>query len=655
MNAGWQSDLPNFYAAAAGEIVGSLERFVRIYSPEQAAAWEEGVPLLQREAGELLDARSKAGGYGAVLEYRLPYDERRPDAVVLAEGAVVVLELKGKTSPNRADLDQASAYARDLRSYHRECHSRAVHAVVVPTRAQGLATEDAGVLIVSPERLDAVVGEIAESSGGDGPALSDFLNERAYCPLPTLVEAARELFESRTVREIWRARAATDPAVETIAAIAHEAARTRTRHLVLVTGVPGAGKTLVGMRAVHARHLDDLAVTRSNGRPSAPGLYLTGNGPLAEVLQYELRQAGGGGQTFVRHIKSYLDRYVPRPKLEPPEHLLVFDEAQRAFSPEKVADTHRHWKADWIASEPELFLRVCERMPEWSVLVGLIGAGQEIHLGEEEGLVQWRSAIDASKAKWIVHAPDKLCTLFEGSRAQFRCARSLSLDVEIRFHGAKRLHELVEAMLDKGSTQFASRISEGVRATYGNPIERLRLYVTRDLDTAKLYLRERYAESPRARFGLLASSRDRDLPEFGVNNDFQATKRVRLGPWFSEGDDDERSCRRLDAAVTEFGCQGLELEMALVAWGTDLMRENGQWTIRKARRYRAHGRVAARDPFQMRLNAYRVLLTRGRDGTIVFVPPLKELDETAEYLECVGFTRLSMCDLSDKPTALSLE
>ena len=101
MNAGWQSDLPNFYAAAAGEIVGSLERFVRIYSPEQAAAWEEGVPLLQREAGELLDARSKAGDYGAVLEYRLPYDERRPDAVVLAEGAVVVLELKGKTSPNR--------------------------------------------------------------------------------------------------------------------------------------------------------------------------------------------------------------------------------------------------------------------------------------------------------------------------------------------------------------------------------------------------------------------------------------------------------------------------------------------------------------------------------------------------------------------------
>jgi len=646
MTAGWQSDLPRFHATAAGEIVGSLERFVRDYSPEQTAAWREGVPLLQREAGELLDTRSKATRYGAVLEYRLAYDERRPDVVVLAEGAVVVLELKGKAAPNRADLDQAAAYARDLRAYHRECHSREVRAIVVPTRAHGLAIEDSGVWIVSPERLDAVVGEFAESAGGDGPALDAFLGERAYCPLPTLVEAARELFESRTVREIWRARAATDPAVEAISRIAHEAACTRTRHLVLVTGVPGAGKTLVGMRAVHARYLDDLAVARANGKPAVPGLYLTGNGPLSEVLAYELRRAGGGGRAFVRHIKSYLDRYVPRPEAEPPEHLLVFDEAQRAFSPEKVADTHRDWKVEWIASEPELFVRVCERMPQWSVLVGLIGGGQEIHLGEEAGLGQWRAAIDGSEKSWVVHAPEALCEVFEGSAADVRCASALGLDTELRFHGATRLHELIEAMLVKGDAARASHVAEGVCAPYGNPTDGIRLYVTRDLAEAKAYLRERYAEWPRARFGLLASSRDKDLAAFGVHNDFQSTRNVRVGPWFCEGDDDERSCRHLDATVTEFGCQGLELEMALVAWGTDLMREGGAWTDRKARRYATRGRVAARDPFQMRLNAYRVLLTRGRDGTVVFVPPLGELDETAEYLAAVGFVPLSMAGLS---------
>ena len=638
--AGWQSDLPTFRATAAGVIQGSLEDFVRDFSAEQAAAWREGIPLLQREAGELLDARAQAQQYGAVLEYRLPYDGRRPDVIVLAEGAVVVLELKGKARPSQADLDQAAAYARDLRAYHRECHKRDVEAILVPTRATGSAHRADGVLVVAPDRLDEIVGDLAERSGGDGPSLDDFLHDDAYCPLPTLVEAARELFESRTVREIWRARAATEPAVKAIAEIAHEAARTRTRHLVLVTGVPGSGKTLVGMRAVHARFLDDLAVERKSGRPAVPGLYLTGNGPLAEVLQYELRRAGGGGRTFVRHIKDYLDRYIPRPERIPPEHLLVFDEAQRAFSPEKVADTHKDWKLDWIASEPELFVQVCDRMPEWSVLVGLIGSGQEIHLGEEEGLEQWRKAVEKSEQEWIVHAPERLEDVFSGGAFDARWVPALSLDTEIRFHTATKLHEFVERLLGAGEGGGASAVAESVTAPFGRHTDGLKLYLTRDLEHGKAYLRERYAESPRARFGLLASARDKDLATFGVPNDFQSTKRVRVGPWFTEGEEDERSCRRLEQAVTEFGCQGLELEMALVAWGTDLMRENGAWTIRKARRYRPKGRCEVRDPFQMRLNAYRVLLTRGRDGTIVFVPPLDELDETWEYLRASGFREL---------------
>ena len=291
--AGWHSDLHTFNTTPARTIVGSLEDFVREYSQEQVAAWREGVPLLQKEAGELLESRSQAPGYGAVLEYLLPYDGRRPDAIVLAEGAVVVLELKGKLSPNQADLDQVAAYARDLRAYHRECHDRQVVPILVPTLARGLVSEDNGVMVVAPDRLDEIVGRFADESSGEGPTMGKFLDHDAYCPLPTLVEAARELFESQTIREIWRARAKTEPAVESISRIAHEAAGTRTRHLVLVTGVPGAGKTLVGMRAVHSRFLDDLAVERTGGKPAVPGLYLTGNGPLAEVLQYELRKAGG--------------------------------------------------------------------------------------------------------------------------------------------------------------------------------------------------------------------------------------------------------------------------------------------------------------------------------------------------------------------------
>jgi len=614
--------------------------FIQDCSPEQYTAWRQEIPLLQREAGELLTSRVAATEYGTILEYKLPYDERRPDAVLLADGAVVILELKGKETALQADLDQAAAYARDLRAYHRVCHDRPVHPILIPTRARNTVQEIDGVRVVAPDRLDAVVAELADASGGYGPPLEEFLSPDAYCPLPSLVEAARELFESRTIRPIWRARAATDPAVETISAIAHEAASTRTRHLVIVTGVPGSGKTLVGMRAVHARFLDDLAVARAGGMPTVPGLYLTGNGPLAEVLQYELQKAGGGGRTFVRHIKSYLDRYIPHPECIPPEHLLVFDEAQRAFSPEMVADKHPKWKLGMIASEPELFVQVCDRMPEWAVLVGLIGGGQEIHLGEEEGLEQWRVALEKSQEHWVVHSPESLKPVFGDTRLEVRWNPALSLDTEIRFHIASDFHDHIEALLSAGCESRELNIAESITAPYGCPTDGMKLYVTRDLEQAKSYLRNRYSEAPHARFGILASSRDRDLPAFGVENDYMATKNVRIGPWFTEGEDDERSCRHLEKAVTEFGCQGLELDMALVAWGTDLKREQGEWTIHKARNYRQTGRTEVRDPFQMRLNAYRVLLTRGRDGVIVFVPPAVELDETFNFLLASGFRLL---------------
>lgn len=639
-SAGWASDLDAFETTHSEEIQYALESFVTDFSPEQSAAWSEEILLLKKEANELIHLRLEAKDYGTLLEYKLPYDERRPDVILLADGSIVVIELKGKSSPNQADLDQVSAYVRDLRSYHSSCHNRDVYPILVPTRSKDSTHYVHDVLVVPPNQLDKVVDSFATNSESDGPSLEEFLGADSYCPLPTLIEAARELFESRTVRKIWRARAATEPAVESISKITHDAAQTRTRRLILVSGVPGSGKTLVGMRAVHAKFLDDLLVDRKNKRQMNPGLYLTGNGPLAEVLQYELRQAGGGGQTFVRHIKSYLDRYIPNQTIEPPEHLLVFDEAQRAFSPEKVADTHRDWKLEWIASEPELFVRICDRMPDWSVMVGLIGGGQEIHLGEEEGLGQWAKAIKNSQNNWTVHAPSEIATIFDDPAIPVLIDEALNLDTEIRFHRATHLHEFVENLLIKGDSTASSEVAENILSPYGQRSDGLRLYLTRDLGQAKEYLKDRYLESPQARYGIIASSRDKDLTAFGINNDFMSTKQVRLGPWFSEGEDNDKSCRKLRQVVTEFGCQGLELEMAIVAWGTDLIRENGEWTHRMARNYSRRGRTQPKDPFQMRLNAYRVLLTRGRDGTIVYLPPLEQLDETWDYLLESGFQSL---------------
>jgi hypothetical protein len=299
-----------------------------------------------------------------------------------------------------------------------------------------------------------------------------------------------------------------------------------------------------------------------------------------------LSRAGGGGRTFVRGVKDYVKTYSARPGLVPPEHVLVFDEAQRAFDAEMVRTKHNGEAGSAVhKSEPEHFVEFAERIPGWCVVVGLIGGGQEIHVGEEGGLVQWRWAVEGAKcpAQWMVHAPFAVSDVFEGSPIRFDFEPALNLDTELRFHFAKDLDGFVAGLLE------ARRASE-LRPT----AERL------------------------------------EVGGFGV----------RLGPWYGDAEDNYagRSCRRLGTCVTEFGAQGLELDATLLAWGTDLVFTGDGWSNANARGYLRSARV--RNPFQLRLNAYRVLPTRGRDACVVFVPPLPALDSTFDYLSQAGFRRL---------------
>jgi hypothetical protein len=396
--------------------------------------------------------------------------------------------------------------------------------------------------------------------------------------------------------------------------------------------VPGAGKTLVGLQTVHAHWLDDLAVSRGGEKPTTPAVFLSGNGPLVEVLQYELSKAGGGGRTFVRGVKEYVKRYSGRESLVPPEHVLVFDEAQRAYDRAMVAEKHKI-PLDAARSEPEHFIEFAERIPEWCVVVGLIGGGQEIHKGEEAGLAQWRRAIESSPrmSDWQVHLPPAVQPVFSGSLRPIHAEQRLSLDTELRFHLTKDVHRFVAQVLDGCPPGENAKVLSALEQSGYH------LRLTRDLDVAKHYLKDRYQDQPDARFGLLASSRDRLLPRFRVYNDFQATKLVRFGPWYAdtEGDPSGRSCRLLEDCVTEFGAQGLELDAALVAWGADFRMASGRWDSSGASRYK-RSVAEVRDPHQLRLNSYRVLLTRGREASVIFVPPTGELDETADYLRASG-------------------
>ncbi len=371
---GWSSSFPAFHEAEAPYIRDSLTAFLRDVSVQQLRAWDDSIKPLQHEVGEVLRHDPAAGAYSAILEYQLPMEHRRPDVILLIGGVVLVLELKGKDRAEIADIDQAAAYARDLRAYHRECADRPVQAALVLTRASGRLDDVEEIPVVGLDAVDELAAEFRGGASSVPLSRAQFLDPSAYRPLPTIVEAARELMESGSLRRIARADAATRPTLEYVSAVARSAAESNTRHLVLLSGLPGTGKTLVGLQLAHARFLDDLALDRANGKPTAPAVYLSGNGPLVEVLQYELRGAGGGGRTFVRAVKAYVQTYSRRPDAVPPEHVLIFDEAQRAFDAEQVRATHKEGPNDG-KSEPEHFVEFAERIPGWCVVVGLIGSG----------------------------------------------------------------------------------------------------------------------------------------------------------------------------------------------------------------------------------------------------------------------------------------
>lgn len=627
---GWQSDLPTFYGAEPRVIRFSLERFVRDAGPEQVRAWSTAIPWLQEECRSLVHCDDSARTYTAILEYELPRESRRPDVIILENGSILVMELKGKAVPTRADLDQVSAYARDLRCYHSECAERPVVPVLVPILATNLETIIDDVHVASRLGIHQLLLRISGELSGPPISPEQFLDPDAYQPLPTLVEAARNLFRRDPLPMIKRARAATDPAVERITEIAHEAARTGSRRLVLLTGVPGSGKTLVGLRLVHAGFVDDLAIDRRKGKPVSPAVFLSGNGPLVEVLQYALKGAGGDGKVFVRGVKNYVKHYSRSPSSIPPEHLLIFDEAQRAWDKDQVGRKHRSQDQAAI-SEPEHFVQFAARIPEWCVIVGLIGTGQEIHAGEHGGLIQWRRAVEESgdPSAWTIHAPAEVEEVFIGGSFRTVWESTLNLDTELRFHNARVLHSWVEGFLSDDNPASMASLGETLWE------EGYRLLLTRDLDVAKSYARSRFANEPDARYGLLASSKAKDLPEFGIDNTFQTTKRLRVGPWYNAPQNDPLSCCQLESVATEFSSQGLELDLTILAWGSDFVRDEGAWSARRSGRTRY-----VDDTLGLRRNVYRVLLTRGREGAVMYLPDAPMYEETVQFLEAAGARHL---------------
>ena len=637
--AGYSSSFEQFVSDESSAIVKTLKSYVSDASDSQIKAWQDAIKVLKNTVHELKNTNSEiCSNSSIILEYTIPLESRRVDAILLLGDVVISTEFKGKNMPLMADIDQAAAYARDLKAYHRVCDSSAVKCVLVLSEGFTGYEEKGSVEIIGSEGLTQFCIDCISQSKGQ-LNLEDFLSLESYQPLPSLIKAARELFSSGTLTRIHRAAAATEPTLFECSSIIHKTAKNKRRALILISGVPGAGKTLVGLQLAHAKYLDELSIAKESGeKPNAAAVFLSGNGPLTEVLQYELKSAGGDGKSFVRGVHSYVKNFTRGSSSTPPHHVLIYDEAQRAFDPQQVSAKHHDMSPEFNGlSEPEIFIKFADSVPDWCVVVGLIGTGQEIHIGEEAGLGQWRSAIDKSNStdQWDVYAPnDGTVSSHFKDFPRVSAKDVLELTTTIRFHLATRLYEFVEHVLN-GDYSSAKEISFELEEHGYN------LRLTHILDRAKEYLSSRYDKNPDARFGMIASAKDKDLKNHGIPKGFKSPGEVsagKYGKWYAEARGVPESCCSLEAVTTEFGAQGLELDACLLAWGTDFIIENGQWSNRFSAGYRESNRI--KDAKALRMNSYRVLLTRGRDCCTIFIPQEEKMRATYGYLRACGFIEL---------------
>ena len=564
-------------------------------SGEQLKAWKNCLPVLKDVATRL------PADWHMIMEFVLPRERgRRPDVIVLNDAAVYVLEFKDSRRLGKAYVDQVDAYARDLAEYHAGSRGKRVVPVLVMAQMQGLKLTDGEVHIYSPDTLLDDLDNLMVMGDAPGDVLAFLQGE--YAPLPSLVEAAKLLFEKQPLPQIRRAESAGIPqALEALHKQATASLTTGQKTLALVTGVPGAGKTLVGLQFSYD-HSD-------NG--SRRAVYLSGNGPLVKVLQLAL---GKGSQAFVQDVHGFLQTYGAGSTRIPEERIWIFDEAQRAWDEEKAQGK----RGNAAVSEPMDFLALGSRVPGGAMMIGLIGEGQEIHLGEESGIRQWNDAIAQSSHPWTVICPAHIASIFT-SAARCEVVEALNLNTSLRTHRASLVQRWVSALLNNDIDEAAELARVMTKDQYP-------LYITRNIDSAKTYVRERYKEAADKRYGLLASSKANNLSPYGIHNDYQSTKRVKEGPWFADAQESPLSCCQLLTVTTEFSCQGLELDLPIVGWGNDLLWTGSQWASRPSPRSKA------KNPHQLRLNSYRVLLTRGRDGLMIFVPPEKSMDGTFEVL-----------------------
>lgn len=675
MNRYFYADtIENFINSDPDYILGTLVRSSPFDITDlQRNAWEEEInllkPILMGEKGQI------------IFEYDIPRLGKRIDVVLLLNGIVFALEFKVNAKEYlRQDIEQVWDYALDLKNFHEASHELTIVPILIATDAkdssvtQKFCIYDDSVfepVLCNACGIDNIIRQIKNQYETDRDL--KYWKDSRYKPTPTIVQAASSLYLNHSIEDITRTEASGKSLQQTtdfISRIIEYSKNNNEKSICFVTGVPGAGKTLVGLNvAVQQFNQNDLAV------------YLSGNQPLVDVLtealardkkrqeeeknpqkRYKLTDARRDVKTFIQIVHHYRNtslNKIKRPiqngvlEIDPNkvkkyqddgysevEHVAIFDEAQRAWTQQQLANwlARRQGVKDFPMSEPEFLIWSLNLREDWAVIICLVGGGQEINTGEA-GISEWLRAINKDFSNWNVfisdrltdkeYASDEIDKLLQNN-VRVTKKSDLHLAVSMRSFRAEQLSDFVHALLDSNVAK--------AQELYGELKDKYPIILTRSLDKAKEWLKQQKRGSER--YGMLVSSQAQRLRPLSID--------VRCQPdtvhWFLDDIDDIRSSLFLEDAASEFDVQGLELDWTCIVWDGDLRRENNTWG-----NYSFTGskwqNIRSEDRKSFQINAYRVLLTRARQGMIICVPEGNPEDSTRNpdyydgtfnYLKSIG-------------------
>lgn len=620
---------------------------------QQSNTWESEVQILKDQLRAFSDGR-------IIFEYTIPRMGKRVDAVVLYKNIVFLLEFKcGDTEYRQSTYDQVYDYALDLRNFQKESHNKLLVPIMVSTRAAAVTNvireRDR---VIEPLRCNA--GNIADAinmvaARYNEPAFDYIAWENSeYLPTPTIVEAAQALYRGHNVNEITRSDAGAENLTVTTDEINRIIDHSKANHrksICFVTGVPGAGKTLVGL---------NLAIQRSDAAAGEHAVFLSGNFPLVTVLQEALardkveqeKQAGRklsksdalrSTSAFIQIIHKYRDSFVGNDHI-PPERVAIFDEAQRAWTEDMIAKFMQTKKgvANFEYSEPEFLISTMDRHQDWAVIICLVGGGQEINTGEA-GLPEWFDSLRRAFSHWDVYITPQL------NDEEYRREREwddMIADLQIHENADLHLATSVRSFRTPDLAAFVKAIldvdTDAAKELYARIKDKYPIVLTRNLCKAKEWVRSQCQGT--TRYGLLASSGALRLKPEGIF----VKNEISVAHWFLNGKDDVRSSYMLEDVVSEFDVQGLELDYSVVAWDADFRFDGEQWTYNNFVG-NLWMNVASEDRKLYLKNAYRVLLTRARQGMVIFIPEGSDTDGTRkrewydgtyEYLHALGIFEL---------------